>query len=227
MMQPPSRSLLLSAATTYLGWDEDDERKRFARRSAFVERMLLEVHAELTGEKPVPWHTAFVHHVGYWSHFDHVYGASSWPLPATADADEVARFAAERGALSGEPRVGDLFVLWAPVKQKFVRSGIVLRPGDFGMTVRGTPYQEIDVIEANTDEARSEDGQLILKQSRRLSKEMGDRFVRWDEMDVRAERMAAFLVRGAAACGDACGDVEKDVALGGIDRAVNSRAGAE
>ena len=198
MMQPPSPSLLISAATTYLGWDEDEEQKRFARRSAFVERMMVEMHAELTGQKPVPWHTAFVNHVGYWAHYDHEYGASSWPLPATASADELGMFAVERGVMREEPEEGDVFLLWGTAKQVFVRAGIVLTPGDHAVTIRGTPYQEVVVIEANTNEARSETGGSVLKHTRRLSKETGDRFVRWRELDVRAERMAAFLVRGSA-----------------------------
>ena len=199
MMQPPSTTLLLSAATTYIGWSEDDEQKRFAKRSAFVERMLLEVQGELEGGQPVPRHTAFINYVGYWSHYDHVYGASSWPLPATASAHELGEDARARGVLHDEPMVGDVFLLWSSPKQKFVRAGIVLRPGDFAVNVRGTPYQEVEVIEANTNEAHGEDGGLVLKHLRRLSAELGDRFVRWSELDVRAERMAAFLRRGAAA----------------------------
>jgi len=196
-MIPPSPTLLIAAANSYIGWDEAAEENRFARRSAFVECLLREVHAELEGGTPVPWHTAFVHHVGYWSHYDHFYGASSWPLPATASAAELGAFAAERGVLAKEPREGDLFLLWAPVKQEFVRTGIVLRLGDFGVTFRGTPYQEFVTIEANTNESRDTDGGVTLKQLRRLSPEMGDRFVRWSDLDVRAERMAGFIRRGA------------------------------
>jgi hypothetical protein len=216
MMQPPSPTLLISAATTYVGWSEDAEVDRFARRSAFVERILTEVYALIKGETPIPWHTAWVHHVGYWSHFDHEYGASSWPLPATARADELGKFAEERGVLSEQPRVGDLFLLWAPVKQEFVRSGIVLRPGDYGTSMRGTVEQEIETIEASTNREREECGGQILKQLRRLSVEKGDRYVRWPELDVRAERMGAFVVRG---CGGLTHEMREACGVaGGIGR---------
>jgi hypothetical protein len=199
MMQPPSPTLLIAAANTYIGWNEDTEQQHFARRSALVERVLDEMHVTLTDDAPVPWHTAWVNHVGYWAHYDHFYGASSWPLPATASAEELAAFAKERGVLSDEPREGDLFLLWAPVKQQFVRTGIVLRLGDFVTSYRGTLYREIETIEANTNERRDEAGGMVLKQLRRLSSEMGDKFVRWSELDVRAERVAGFIKQGAEA----------------------------
>jgi hypothetical protein len=203
MMLPPSPTLLIAAANTYIGWNEDSEQQHFARRSALVERVLDEMHVALTDGAPVPWHTAWVNHVGYWAHYDHVYGASSWPLPATASAEELAQFAKERGVLSNEPREGDLFLLWAPVKQQFVRTGIVLRLGPFVTSYRGTRYREIETIEANTNERRDDAGGMVLKQLRRLSSEMGDAFVRWAELDVRAERMAGSILRGAA-MGERC-----------------------
>jgi hypothetical protein len=195
-MLPPSPTLLIAAANTYVGWPDDPESGRLAGRSAFVECLLREVRADLDGATPAPWHTAFVHHVGYWSHFDPVYGASSWPLPATASADELAAFAKGRGLLHEEPEDGDLFVLWAPVQQRFVRTGIVVTAGDFGVTFRGTPYQECLTIEANTNEEQTAEAGSILRRVRRLSADMGDRFIRWTDLDVRAERMAGCIVRG-------------------------------
>ena len=195
-MLPPSPTLLIAAANTYVGWQDDPEEVRIHQRSAFVECLLRQVHADLHGETPVPWHTAFIHHAGYWSHYDTVYGASSWPLPATPSPAELARFAAERGVLREEPEDGDIFLLWAPVKQQFVRAGIVLDARDFGQSFHGHAWQECVTIEANTDECCSADGGLILRRVRRLSVEMGDRFIRWSELDVRAERMAGCIRRG-------------------------------
>jgi hypothetical protein len=88
-------------------------------------------------------------------------------------------------------------LLWSPVREQFVRAGILLSPGDFGVTMRGVPYQECLTIETNTNERRTAEGDSILRRSRRLSAGAGDRFIRWHEVDVRAERMAGFLVRGA------------------------------
>ncbi len=195
-MLPASPTLLIAAANTYVGWQDDPQEARIRQRSAFVECLLRQVHADLFGETPVPWHTAFIHHVGHWSHFDHLYGASSWPLPATASPDDLARFAAERGVLREEPEDGDLFLLWAPVKQRFVRTGIVVDARDFGQSFHGHAYQECVTIEANTDETCAANGDAILRRVRRLSVEMGDRFIRWSDLDVRAERMAGFVRRG-------------------------------
>ena len=197
MMLPPSPTLLIAAANTYVGWQDDQQAVRIHQRSAFVECLLRQVRADLDGDTPVPWHTAFVHHVGYWSHYDTTWGASSWPLPATPSANELAAFAGERSMLCEEPSEGDLFVLWSRVTHEFVRTGIIVQLGDPGLTARGTPYRECLTIEANIDERRSLDGALILRQWRRLSGEMGDRFIRWADVDVRAERVAGFLLRGS------------------------------
>jgi hypothetical protein len=196
-MLPPSPTLLIAAANTYVGWQDDPADARVNQRSAFVECLLHQVRADLDGDTPVPWHTAFVHHVGYWSHYDTAWGASSWPLPATPSANELAAFAEERSVLFEEPSEGDLFVLWSRVTYEFVRTGIVVQLGDLGVTARGTPYRECLTIEANIDERRSLDGALILRQLRRLSGEVGDRFIRWADVDVRAERVAGCLLRGS------------------------------
>jgi hypothetical protein len=83
------------------------------------------------------------------------------------------------------------------VLHEYVRTGIIVREGELGLTARGTPYVECLTIEANIDERRSLSGALILRQWRRLSAEMGDRFIRWVDVDVRAERVAGFLLRGS------------------------------
>ena len=55
------------------------------------------------------WSAAFVHHVGYWSHFDHRLGASVWPLPATQSCAELAAFAASNFVLAADaPQPGDV-----------------------------------------------------------------------------------------------------------------------
>lgn len=79
---------------------------------------------------PLPdggWSAAFVHHVGYWSHYDPRLGASVWPLPATPSCTDLAGFAAMHFVLvSDKPQRGDIYLQWSPAKKAFARAGIVL-----------------------------------------------------------------------------------------------------
>ena len=72
--------------------------------------MLLTAVHEPSSAKPTRWDAALVSYVGYWSHYDQRVCASSWPLPATADADELVQFAAVSGATRGRPLSGDIYI---------------------------------------------------------------------------------------------------------------------
>jgi hypothetical protein len=149
--------------------------------------MLRAVHADLSGETPVPWHTAFVHHVGYWCHFDDFYRCLE--LASAGDGERgLAAFAEERGVLREAPEDGDLFLVWSPVRKQFVRTGIVLKPEDLGVSIRGVPYQECITIEANTDEGRA----AVARRQRQVIGE-GQAFA------VTAERLLPALRRAARA----------------------------
>ena len=64
-------------------------------------------HAPATDfTEPVWSSTTFIDHTGYWSHFDHRFGASVWPLPRAANCPELAAFAAEQGILVSRPGSG-------------------------------------------------------------------------------------------------------------------------
>ena len=60
-----------------------------------VRRYLADVgyHGTDDGPEDGGWSAAFVHHAGYWSHYEYRFRASVWPLPATASCAELARFA--------------------------------------------------------------------------------------------------------------------------------------
>ena len=67
-------SLLVAAANALVGLEEQGG----DNRGQMVELLLKEVNQQ----PGAPWCAAFVYHVGYWSHFDHRSGKSSWPLAA-------------------------------------------------------------------------------------------------------------------------------------------------
>src|SRR5256885_2271808 len=96
-------SYLVAAATAFTGLGEEGD-----NNGQMVELFLREVR-QPPGQ---PWCAAFVHHVGYWSHYDHRTKYSSWPLPATASCWQLGEFARDRKLLETEPQTGDVFLLY-------------------------------------------------------------------------------------------------------------------
>ena len=175
---PLSPLLLLGAAKAFVGLGEEDparERGRLVRR--FLEEM------RVFGGADVAWHTAFVHHAGYWSHYDLRALRSTWPLPLSANCEELAAFAEREGVLAEHPVVGDLFLLWNPAKNRFVRSGIVQVIDETGYHRSGEPQYECITIEGDTNPSRAPRGGWALRQLRTLSSRLGDRFVRWTALE--------------------------------------------
>lgn len=169
--------VLVAAANTMLGLAKDN--------APDAEVMLREVG------QPVGrvWDTAFVHHVGYWSHYDHAALRSAWPMPATNDCNVWARFAKRRGVLlQADPRRGDVFLLWSQRRKRFVHAGIVAEYDHAtGILPNGTSYMECETIEGNVNAAGHWPRAGIHRQTRRLVAERGDRFIRWADLDEPAE----------------------------------------
>ena len=133
------------------------------------------------------WSAAFVHHVGYWSHFDYAAGRSVWPLPATASCSELAAFAASHFLLAGDaPESGDIYLLWSPVKKAFVRAGIVLRNIQPLPYPSGRIHYQCLTIDGDTTPSGSRRGPYTAIVQRSLSPDRGDRLVRWPLLDLIA-----------------------------------------
>jgi hypothetical protein len=112
-MIAPSPRLLVGAANAFVGVGElsrDD-------RGPVVDMMLRQVGMPGDGG----WSTAFVHHVGYWSHFDHATRTSSWPLPTLGDANALAQFGREQRIEREQPEPFDLFALYSPARAALSR----------------------------------------------------------------------------------------------------------
>lgn len=129
---------------------------------------------------PADWSAAFVHFVGYWSQYDPERQRSAWPLPPARTAAALAAYAAERDALIEDaPARGDIYVLWSPAEERFVRTGIVCGEGRLAFLRTGAPYFDCLTIDADTTREGALHGPNTVLMRRRLSPAAGDRLVRW------------------------------------------------
>ena len=173
---PLSPALLVAAANAFVGVSEQGG----DNRGQMVELFLRGVQLP-PGQ---PWCAAFVHHVGYASHYDQLLRRSSWPLPATGSCEALARAArAARaaGALREEPHVGDVFLLYSARQRRFVHTGIVVGV-DGEEQVHARDVHTCVTVEGNTNADGSANGTTTLRKVRTFREADGHRFVRWTEM---------------------------------------------
>jgi len=175
-MIPLTPSFLIAAANTLIGLREEG-----LNRGQMVELFLRGVHRG-AGQ---PWPAAFVHHVGYWSHFDHEARKSSWPLPATASCYVLARDAKRLDVLRDEPQDGDVFLLWNVQRASFEHTGIVACVRREGEKWGRGAWYDCDTIEAKRHVGVSTDGG-VRRCVRRFYPKAGDRFIRWADLDQRS-----------------------------------------
>lgn len=173
-MIEPNPRLFVAAASAFVGLGEDGD----DNRGQMVELFLREVR-QPPGQ---PWCAAFVHHVGYWSHYDHVAGRSSWPLPATASCYELGEFARVRAILRKEPAVGDVFLSYSPAFRRFAHTGVVVAIEQSLRTAGDDTLHLCTTVEGNTSYDGSREGRLTLRKTRRFSVHRGDRFIHWPDI---------------------------------------------
>lgn len=172
-----SPSLLIAAAGALLDG---------ARKVGHTARLAEQFLAGVGNQRSMAWNAAFIHHAGYWSHYDHQTGRSRWPLPPTADCELLAKFAQEKGVLSAEaPEAGEVFLLWSPVKKRFVHVGIVLWALPVDADLCEVPSFECRTIEGNVTQAGCVGGDRLARVRRLLSAARGDRVVRWAALQQR------------------------------------------
>jgi hypothetical protein len=144
------------------------------------------------------WSAAFVHHVGYWSHFDHYARTSVWPLPATGSCSELADFANRYSVLADDaPEPGDIYLLWSPARKLFVRSGIVLSTSRRLRYASGRKRYDCLTIDGDTTRHGSLRGPNTVVVKRTLSPSAGDLLIRWPLIDPMSA--AASIVRATVA----------------------------
>ena len=174
-MIPLTSASLIAAASSLIGLREEGGNNRGLMIDLFLRGV-----GQMRGQ---PWCAAFVHHVGYWSHFDHERGASVWPLPATASCYVLGDFARRKRILKDEPEPGDVFLLWNPRLGRFSHTGIVAHVHEDADDQGDTGWITCDTIEGNTNDDGSREGDAVLRRVRRFWPKLGDRFIRWTDLD--------------------------------------------
>ena len=176
-MIPLTPALLVATASAFVGVRKEGG----YNRGQLIEMFLREVRQP----RGQPWCAAFVHHVGYWSHFDHAARKSTWPLPPTASCDALGKFAKANGILMKVPHIGDVFLVYANSKLRYVHTGIVVRVDAAAKTAGDGMIFTCATVEGNTNDAGSSNGYTTLQRIRRFNTFVGDRFIRWPELDSR------------------------------------------
>jgi hypothetical protein len=178
--QPLSPALFLSGAAAVLGMKDGSA----ARDAAIMKLLKGEMHTRARA-----WDMALVQHAGFWSHFDHRNGRSTWPIPAPKQHADLAAFAERENVLSSErPEAGEIFLLWSPAKKLFVHTGIVLsvEPLPFDDQVEGEARRfECHTIEGEVTRTGCLHGTQLGRVRRVLMPGAGDRSIRWADVKMR------------------------------------------
>ena len=178
-MIPLTPSFLIAAASSFVGFGEVGG----DNRGQVVEVFLREVN-QLPGQ---PWCAAFVHHVGYWSHYDFIARMSSWPLPPTASCQKLADFANPLNIVMKDPYPGDVFLKFSKTFDRFVHTGIVIGINAKHPIDKDDWLVSCTTIEGNTNNDGSSNGYATLQRTRVLNTFAGDRFIRWSDLRQNAK----------------------------------------
>jgi hypothetical protein len=136
------------------------------------------------------WPTAFVHYVGYWALYDSTVECSGWPFPMTMTCNQIAIVARPRDLLVKWAHPGDLFVLPTPHdREQFDLIGIVASIEGMYPTAREEDWVfECITLEGQLCAAEGKEAgeqRFVQRQLRRFNTHVGDRFIRWAELDTR------------------------------------------
>lgn len=136
---------------------------------------------------------AFIQRCGYWSHYDHSIGTSAWAIPSGLTTNALGEFGRAHGLVRKVPQDGDIFVLQAPRSKLFVHAGIVLEVLDIGRYTRRGTFVDVYTAEADTDGLGRIGKGERRRVRRRLSTTLGDRFIRWTELEPYDRHLARVL----------------------------------
>lgn len=179
-MIPATPSLLVAGASVCVGLGGGA-----TGRSPFEERLLTEVHGVYNTEAHHRWDAAFVHHVGYWSHFDPRDERSGWTVPFECDLNAIGHWGLKHGLLRESASPGDLFLLRSRTEERFVRVG-VLAFVERCVEVRDDFWEyECVTIEGDSGVDLALGGGTVMRHKRRLSAAHGDAFLDWAALPVK------------------------------------------
>ena len=135
------------------------------------------------------WDAQFIQRCGHWSHYDHRSRTSSWPIPKElTTTPELAQFGDEHGILRDSPRPGDIFLQWGPPRKAFIHSGVVVEVLASRKFKGKPPRFDLYAVEGDTDEHGMLNGGRVMPIRRPLSSAMGDRFLRWTDLECQGLR---------------------------------------
>jgi len=115
---------------------------------------------------------------------DYTFGdAPPRPLPMDLTHTELAQFGEAQRILRDEPAAGDVFLVSHPRTKTFIQAGVIASVEARGRYDGRTPYFDAYTIVGDTDETGSPGRGRTMRLNRRLSLALGDRFLRWSDMD--------------------------------------------
>ncbi|MEP6619420.1 MAG: hypothetical protein ABJE47_08895 [bacterium] len=133
-------------------------------------------------EGPPSWDARFIHVAGFWSHYNHKSRTSAWPFPTDLTTPELGMFGMHHNVLYQEPMAGDIFLQWNVRVKTFVHSGVVVDVEGAIRVFGRKPAFDLYTVEGDTNEFAQLRGGKCMRVQRRLSAELGDRFLRWEEL---------------------------------------------
>ena len=129
--------------------------------------------------------------LGVRAYYDLATGRSAWPVPLGLSPHGLALFGAERGILHERPESGDIFLQRSLRVREFIHAGLVMTVDGWGCVNDHTVYFDTSTIEGDTDHRGLLERGYTCKLRRRLSPTLGDRFLRWCELEVESAGPAA------------------------------------
>jgi hypothetical protein len=172
-MIPLAPALVVAAATAFAGSASEHEDR-------CVHMLMGDDSWPLLDE----WATAFVHYVGYWSLYDSAVQFSSWPFPITASRDAIAAMAHSRAVLEKLAHPGDIFLASSVPAGQLNQIGIIATVDGAFPTARGEDWVlECTTIEGMLRASGPKQSRHAVRRVRRFNTHVGDRFVRWADLD--------------------------------------------
>ena len=142
-------------------------------------------------QRPPSWDARFIQQCGYWSHYDHRSRSSTWPIPVDLTTPELGFFGLAHNVLYDTPEPGDIFLMWGPQRELFIHSGVVVDVLATHLVLGRKPSFDVYTIEGDTDDYGRLAGGQTKRVRRRLSAALGDRFLRWAELEGESARRAS------------------------------------
>ena len=128
---------------------------------------------------------------GVLAYYDESAQRSAWPVQLGLSPHELALFGAEHGVLREQPASGDIFLQCSFRTRQFIHAGLVMTVDGTGWLDYHDLYFDTSTIEGDTDHRGLLGRGYTWKLRRRLSPTLGDRFLRWCELEVDLELVNA------------------------------------